>query len=117
VAFSSKKWFGVEARLNGQPTTPDGKQFRHNVSGRKTGEKNSKMMVLQQGKQTRRSPKMEHMRLKDTQKQQKYNKNIKKYPQVRKTGVDEVHGKLPTDGLLMNKKCNLLKCVKLMIEI
>jgi hypothetical protein len=26
-----------------------------------------------------------------------------KYLQVRKTGVDEVHGKLPTDGLFMKR--------------
>ena len=35
---------------------------------------------------------MEHMRFKTTQKQQKYSKNMNKYPQVGKTGVDAVHG-------------------------
>ncbi len=30
---------------------------------------------------------------------QKYNNYEYKYPQVRKTGVDAVHEKLPTDGL------------------
>jgi hypothetical protein len=33
--------------------------------------------------------------------------NMKKYPQVRKTGVDAVHEKLPTDGLYHEKNCNL----------
>ena len=30
---------------------------------------------------------------------QKYSQDEYKYPQVRKTGVDAVHEKLPTDGL------------------
>jgi hypothetical protein len=35
------------------------------------------------------------MGFKTTQKQQKYNKNMNKYPQVRKTGVDAEHGSCP----------------------
>jgi hypothetical protein len=35
------------------------------------------------------------LRFKNTQKQQNYNKNMNKYPQVRKTGVDAVHGSCP----------------------
>ncbi len=38
---------------------------------------------------------MKHKRFKTTQKQQKYNKNMNKYPQVGKTGVDAVHGSCP----------------------
>ena len=38
---------------------------------------------------------MEHMRFRTTQKQQKYSKNMNKYPHVGKTGVDAVHGSCP----------------------
>ena len=32
---------------------------------------------------------------------------MKEYRQVRKTGVDAVHEKLPTEGLYREEKCNL----------
>jgi hypothetical protein len=38
---------------------------------------------------------MKHMRFKTTQKQQKCSKNMNKYPEVGKTGVDAVHGSCP----------------------
>jgi hypothetical protein len=41
---------------------------------------------------TGRSPKIDYMRFKTTQKNRSTNKNMNKYPQVRKTGGDAVHG-------------------------
>jgi hypothetical protein len=39
--------------------------------------------------------KMDYMRFKTTQKNRSTNKNMNKYPQVRKTGVEAVHGSCP----------------------
>ena len=41
---------------------------------------------------------------------------MKEYPQVRKTGVDAVHEKLPTEGLYHEEKMKFVMCV-MMTEI
>ncbi len=48
-----------------------------------------------------RSREVEYMRFRITQ--QKYNKNEYKYPQVRKTGVDAVHGSCPQTVYIMKE--------------
>ncbi len=54
-----------------------------------------------------RSSEVEYMRFRTTQ--QKYNKNEYKYPQVRKTGVDAVHGSCPQTVYIMKRIviCNM----------
>ena len=56
------------------------------------------MMVLQQVNRLETNRKVEHMRFKTTKKYRSTT-TMKEYPQVRKTGVDAVHEKLPTEGL------------------
>jgi hypothetical protein len=56
----------------------------------------TRMMVLQKKRLADwKITEMKHMRFKTTQKQQKYNIKMNKYPQVGKTGVDAVHGSCP----------------------
>ncbi len=74
-------------------TNPDGKQFRHNKSGRQDGEK------LQDEGST---PRMNRLEIKGSglygiqdHTSRSTTNNEYKYPQVRKTGVDAVHESCP----------------------
>ncbi len=87
-------------------TNSDGKQFRHNRSGKRNGEK------LQDEGSTSRMNRLEIKRsglfeIQDHTSRSTTNKNEYKYPQVGKTGVDAVHESCPQMVYIMIKNCNL----------
>ncbi len=101
VAFSSKMWLGVKARLNGQRHYLWRQQLRHNKSGRRDGEKVQGWWLFNKDEQTGdhwNGPYeiQDHIENRSTT-------TMNKYPHVGKTGVDAEHGSCPQMVYIMKE--------------